>query len=110
MYFAFLLLFSYVLLLDFRPPPPLGPNAAEILLYFWVFTLVLEELRQVGLINLNMIQKSVLLKFYEMFMRATASEKMLFFDEYGTKIEMGRKGHLQYSLYYFNVVVKVSKN
>ncbi|KAI7814824.1 putative transient receptor potential cation channel subfamily M member 5 [Triplophysa rosa] len=46
MYFAFLLLFSYVLLLDFRPPPPLGPTAAEILLYFWVFTLVLEELRQ----------------------------------------------------------------
>lgn len=47
MYFAFLFLFTYVLLLDFRPPPPLGPGAAEIMLYFWVFTLVLEELRQV---------------------------------------------------------------
>ncbi|XP_068165086.1 transient receptor potential cation channel subfamily M member 5 isoform X2 [Antennarius striatus] len=46
MYFAFLFLFTYVLLLDFRPPPPLGPGAAEIMLYFWVFTLVLEELRQ----------------------------------------------------------------
>lgn len=48
MYFAFLFLFTYVLLLDFRPPPPQGPGAAEIILYFWVFTLVLEELRQVG--------------------------------------------------------------
>ncbi|KAL2088932.1 hypothetical protein ACEWY4_015831 [Coilia grayii] len=46
MYFAFLVLFTYVLLLDFRPPPPLGPSVAEIMLYFWVFTLVLEELRQ----------------------------------------------------------------
>nr|7MBP_A Chain A, Transient receptor potential melastatin 5 [Danio rerio]7MBP_B Chain B, Transient receptor potential melastatin 5 [Danio rerio]7MBP_C Chain C, Transient receptor potential melastatin 5 [Danio rerio]7MBP_D Chain D, Transient receptor potential melastatin 5 [Danio rerio]7MBQ_A Chain A, Transient receptor potential melastatin 5 [Danio rerio]7MBQ_B Chain B, Transient receptor potential melastatin 5 [Danio rerio]7MBQ_C Chain C, Transient receptor potential melastatin 5 [Danio rerio]7MB len=46
MYFAFLILFSYVLLLDFRPPPPYGPSAAEIILYFWVFTLVLEEIRQ----------------------------------------------------------------
>lgn len=47
MYFAFLFLFTYVLLLDFRPPPPFGPGAPEIMLYFWVFTLVLEELRQV---------------------------------------------------------------
>uniref|UniRef100_A0A3Q3VYR2 Uncharacterized protein n=1 Tax=Mola mola TaxID=94237 RepID=A0A3Q3VYR2_MOLML len=46
MYFAFLFLFTYVLLLDFRPPPQLGPGAPEIILYFWVFTLVLEELRQ----------------------------------------------------------------
>ncbi|XP_074478633.1 transient receptor potential cation channel subfamily M member 5 [Sebastes fasciatus] len=46
MYFAFLFLFTYVLLLDFRPPPPLGPGPQEIMLYFWVFTLVLEELRQ----------------------------------------------------------------
>ncbi|XP_010894223.2 transient receptor potential cation channel subfamily M member 5 [Esox lucius] len=46
MYFAFLILFTYMLLLDFRPPPPAGPGAPEIMLYFWVFTLVLEELRQ----------------------------------------------------------------
>ncbi|KAA8595770.1 hypothetical protein FQN60_011061 [Etheostoma spectabile] len=39
MYFAFLFLFTYVLLLDFRPPPPLGPGVQEIILYFWVFTL-----------------------------------------------------------------------
>ncbi|NWW29824.1 TRPM5 protein, partial [Panurus biarmicus] len=46
MYFAFLFLFTYVLLLDFKPPPPQGPSVKEIVLYFWVFTLVLEEFRQ----------------------------------------------------------------
>ncbi|NWX97608.1 TRPM5 protein, partial [Nothoprocta ornata] len=46
MYFAFLFLFTYVLLLDFKPPPPEGPSSKEIILYFWVFTLVLEEIRQ----------------------------------------------------------------
>uniref|UniRef100_A0A452SG08 Uncharacterized protein n=1 Tax=Ursus americanus TaxID=9643 RepID=A0A452SG08_URSAM len=45
MYFAFLFLFAYVLLVDFRPPPQ-GPSGAEVTLYFWVFTLVLEEIRQ----------------------------------------------------------------
>ncbi|XP_053780560.1 transient receptor potential cation channel subfamily M member 5 isoform X1 [Desmodus rotundus] len=45
MYFAFLFLFTYVLLLDFRPPPQ-GPSGPEVALYFWVFTLVLEEVRQ----------------------------------------------------------------
>lgn len=46
-YFAFLFLFAYVLLLDFRPPPQ-GPAGPEVGLYFWVFTLVLEEIRQVS--------------------------------------------------------------
>ncbi|XP_030306959.1 transient receptor potential cation channel subfamily M member 5 [Calypte anna] len=46
MYFAFLFLFTYVLLLDFKPPPPEGPSTTEITLYFCVFTLVLEEIRQ----------------------------------------------------------------
>nr|XP_020644461.1 transient receptor potential cation channel subfamily M member 5 [Pogona vitticeps] len=46
MYFAFLFLFTYVLLVDFKPPPPKGPSIQEIVLYFWVFTLVLEEIRQ----------------------------------------------------------------
>uniref|UniRef100_A0A3B3UE44 Transient receptor potential cation channel, subfamily M, member 5 n=1 Tax=Poecilia latipinna TaxID=48699 RepID=A0A3B3UE44_9TELE len=45
MYFAFLCLFTYVLLLDFKSPPD-GPKVPEIMLYFWVFTLVLEEIRQ----------------------------------------------------------------
>lgn len=47
MYFAFLFLFAYVLLVDFRPPPQ-GPSGSEVTLYFWVFTLVLEEIRQVS--------------------------------------------------------------
>ncbi|XP_014193347.1 transient receptor potential cation channel subfamily M member 4 [Haplochromis burtoni] len=46
MYFLFLLLFAYVLLVDFEPPPPSGPGAAECVLYFWVFTIVCEEIRQ----------------------------------------------------------------
>uniref|UniRef100_A0A8C9SF99 Transient receptor potential cation channel subfamily M member 4 n=1 Tax=Scleropages formosus TaxID=113540 RepID=A0A8C9SF99_SCLFO len=46
MYFLFLVLFAYILLIDFRPPPPKGPAPLELVLYFWVFTLVCEELRQ----------------------------------------------------------------
>ncbi|XP_041054309.1 transient receptor potential cation channel subfamily M member 5 [Carcharodon carcharias] len=46
LYFAFLSLFAYILLVDFKLPPPIGPSMAEITLYFWVFTLALEELRQ----------------------------------------------------------------
>ncbi|KAM4704077.1 transient receptor potential cation channel subfamily M member 4 [Rhinophrynus dorsalis] len=46
MYFAFLFLFSYVLLLDFKLPPPDGPSQSEIILYFWIFTMVCEEIRQ----------------------------------------------------------------
>ncbi|KAJ8251090.1 hypothetical protein GJAV_G00217130 [Gymnothorax javanicus] len=46
MYFLFLILFAYVLLVDFKPAPPLGPAPTELVLYFWVFTLVCEEFRQ----------------------------------------------------------------
>lgn len=46
MYFLFLLLFAYVLLVDFKPPPPHGPAVTEYILYFWVFTLVCEEIRE----------------------------------------------------------------
>ena len=48
MYFLFLCLFAYVLLVDFKQPPPEGPSIAEMVLYFWVFTMVCEEIRQVG--------------------------------------------------------------
>lgn len=48
MYFFFLCLFAYVLLVDFKPPPPDGPSLVEFVLYFWVFTLVCEEIRQVS--------------------------------------------------------------
>ncbi|KAK7919675.1 hypothetical protein WMY93_010959 [Mugilogobius chulae] len=46
MYFLFLLLFAYVLLVDFKPPPPNGPAVTEYVLYFWVFTIVCEEIRE----------------------------------------------------------------
>ncbi|XP_044035760.1 transient receptor potential cation channel subfamily M member 4-like isoform X2 [Siniperca chuatsi] len=46
MYFLFLLLFAYVLLVDFKPPPPSGPATSECVLYFWVFTIVCEEFRE----------------------------------------------------------------
>lgn len=46
MYFLFLFLFAYVLLIDFKPPPPDGPAPLELVLYFWVFTLACEEIRQ----------------------------------------------------------------
>ncbi|XP_071460258.1 transient receptor potential cation channel subfamily M member 4 isoform X2 [Marmota flaviventris] len=42
-YLLFLLLFAHVLLLDFQPA---APGLAELLLYFWAFTLLCEELRQ----------------------------------------------------------------
>lgn len=62
MYFAFLLLFAYILLMDFKGPPPEGPSNAEIVLYFWVFTLVCEEIRQSFFIgNLPVAQK---VKYY----------------------------------------------
>lgn len=48
MYFLFLLLFAYVLLVDFLPPPPSGPAITECVLYFWVFTIVCEEIREVS--------------------------------------------------------------
>lgn len=48
MYFLFLCLFAYVLLVDFKDPPPDGPATLELVLYFWVFTFVCEEIRQVG--------------------------------------------------------------
>ncbi|KAI4888581.1 hypothetical protein NFI96_021058 [Prochilodus magdalenae] len=51
MYFLFLLLFAYVLLVDFKRPPPEGPSALELLLYFWVFTIVCEEIRGTFLVG-----------------------------------------------------------
>lgn len=55
MYFLFLGLFAYVLLVDFKAPPPVGPSPTEIVLYFWVFTLVCEEIRQVGCSDSGML-------------------------------------------------------
>uniref|UniRef100_A0A8B9CL03 Transient receptor potential cation channel subfamily M member 2 n=1 Tax=Anser brachyrhynchus TaxID=132585 RepID=A0A8B9CL03_9AVES len=41
-YFTFLLLFAYVLMVDFQPLP----SWWEYLIYFWLFSLVCEEMRQ----------------------------------------------------------------
>lgn len=42
-YFVFLCLFAYVLMVDFQTTP----SCCEYLIYFWLFSLVCEELRQV---------------------------------------------------------------
>ncbi|XP_053708745.1 transient receptor potential cation channel subfamily M member 4-like [Synchiropus splendidus] len=55
MYFLFLFLFAYVLLVDFKPPPPEGPSNLELVLYFWVFTLVCEEIRQTFFVGSNFV-------------------------------------------------------
>uniref|UniRef100_A0A8C6YRI5 Transient receptor potential cation channel subfamily M member 2 n=1 Tax=Nothoprocta perdicaria TaxID=30464 RepID=A0A8C6YRI5_NOTPE len=44
-YFTFLLLFAYVLMVDFQPLP----SWREYLIYFWLFSLVCEETRQASL-------------------------------------------------------------
>ncbi|XP_070693966.1 transient receptor potential cation channel subfamily M member 2 [Pempheris klunzingeri] len=41
-YFAFLILFAVVLMIDFQD----SPSAGEVLLYIWLFSLVCEEVRQ----------------------------------------------------------------
>nr|DBA20103.1 TPA: hypothetical protein GDO54_015833 [Pyxicephalus adspersus] len=41
-YFGFLLLFAYVLMIDFQP----SPSWREHVIYFWLFSLVCEEIRQ----------------------------------------------------------------
>uniref|UniRef100_A0AAY5EZI1 Transient receptor potential cation channel, subfamily M, member 4a n=1 Tax=Electrophorus electricus TaxID=8005 RepID=A0AAY5EZI1_ELEEL len=60
MYFLFLFLFAYTLLVEFKPPPPNGPAPIEYVLYFWVFTLVCEEIRQVQ----NHIHTDMIMKLY----------------------------------------------
>ncbi|XP_029014783.1 transient receptor potential cation channel subfamily M member 4a isoform X2 [Betta splendens] len=56
MYFVFLCLFAYVLLVDFKRPPPDGPSTLEFVLYFWVFTLVCEEIRQTFFVGTTFAQ------------------------------------------------------
>uniref|UniRef100_A0AAQ4QY56 Transient receptor potential melastatin 4b3 n=1 Tax=Gasterosteus aculeatus aculeatus TaxID=481459 RepID=A0AAQ4QY56_GASAC len=47
MYFLFLLLFAWVLLVDFKPPSSSRLAITEYVLYFWVFTIVCEEIREI---------------------------------------------------------------
>nr|XP_020463822.1 transient receptor potential cation channel subfamily M member 5-like [Monopterus albus] len=57
MYFLFLCLFAYVLLVNFKPPPPQGPSSMEFVLYFWVFTLACEEIRQTFFVGTTFMQR-----------------------------------------------------
>ncbi|XP_044037406.1 transient receptor potential cation channel subfamily M member 4a isoform X2 [Siniperca chuatsi] len=59
MYFLFLCLFAYILLVDFKPPPPDGPATLEFVLYFWVFTLVCEEIRQTFFVGSTFVLQSM---------------------------------------------------
>ncbi|XP_014047737.2 transient receptor potential cation channel subfamily M member 4a isoform X1 [Salmo salar] len=66
MYFLFLSLFAYILLVDFKPPPPHGPSTLEFVLYFWVFTLVCEEIRQTFFVGSNTIYQRMSLYIQDM--------------------------------------------
>ncbi|KAM9541478.1 transient receptor potential cation channel subfamily M member 4a isoform 2-T2 [Salvelinus alpinus] len=66
MYFLFLSLFAYILLVDFKPPPPHGPSTLEFVLYFWVFTMVCEEIRQTFFVGSNTIYQRMSLYIQDM--------------------------------------------
>ncbi|XP_056627159.1 transient receptor potential cation channel subfamily M member 4-like [Triplophysa dalaica] len=61
MYFLFLFLYAYVMLVDFKPPPPDGPAISEYVLYFWVFTIVCEEIRESLIVGSKTVRQRVML-------------------------------------------------
>ncbi|XP_026133086.1 transient receptor potential cation channel subfamily M member 4-like isoform X2 [Carassius auratus] len=61
MYFLFLFLYAYVLLVDFKPPPPEGPAVSEYVLYFWVFTFICEEIRETFIVGSKMFCQRLML-------------------------------------------------
>ncbi|XP_069764715.1 transient receptor potential cation channel subfamily M member 4-like isoform X2 [Narcine bancroftii] len=64
MYFAFLFLFTYVLILDLLP---MGPSNVELVLYIWVLTIVFEEIRQTFFVSMDIpVKKKVKLYFQDM--------------------------------------------
>ncbi|XP_067830631.1 transient receptor potential cation channel subfamily M member 4-like isoform X2 [Heptranchias perlo] len=93
MYFAFLFLFAYVLILDL---PPLGPTKMELILYFWVLTLVFEEIRQTFFVSMNIsMRKKVKLYFQDMWNKCDMLAILLFIigvtgRMFRTWYEMGR--------------------
>ncbi|KAG9264139.1 transient receptor potential cation channel subfamily M member 4 [Astyanax mexicanus] len=78
MYFLFLFLFAYVLLVEFKPPPPEGPAHIEYLLYFWVFTLVCEEFRQSFFVGNTGLCQSMSLYIQDMWNKFDLTAIMLF--------------------------------
>ncbi|XP_062840821.1 transient receptor potential cation channel subfamily M member 4a [Trichomycterus rosablanca] len=78
MYFLFLFLFAYILLVDFKPPPPKGPAPLECLLYFWVFTLVCEEIRQTFVLGSTSLTQSMKLYIQDMWNKCDLTAMVLF--------------------------------
>ncbi|XP_065133327.1 transient receptor potential cation channel subfamily M member 4a isoform X2 [Paramisgurnus dabryanus] len=78
MYFLFLFLFAYVLLVDFKPPPPIGPSPVEFVLYFWVFTLVCEELRQTFFVGTTTILQRMKLYIQDIWNKCDLTAILLF--------------------------------
>ncbi|XP_053095244.1 transient receptor potential cation channel subfamily M member 4a isoform X1 [Pangasianodon hypophthalmus] len=78
MYFLFLILFAYVLLVEFKPPPPVGPAPIEYLLYFWVFTLVCEEIRQSFVSGSGSFSQSMELYIQDMWNKCDLTAIVLF--------------------------------
>ncbi|XP_045857855.1 transient receptor potential cation channel subfamily M member 2 isoform X2 [Meles meles] len=69
-YFAFLCLFAYVLMVDFQP----APSWCECLIYFWLFSLVCEELRQL---------------FYDPDEFGLMKVALLYFSDFWNKLDVG---------------------
>uniref|UniRef100_A0A8C2HGK9 Transient receptor potential cation channel, subfamily M, member 4a n=1 Tax=Cyprinus carpio TaxID=7962 RepID=A0A8C2HGK9_CYPCA len=65
MYFLFLFLYAYVLLVDFKPPPPEGPAVSEYVLYFWVFTFICEEIRETFIVDSKTFCQRLMLYFHD---------------------------------------------
>ncbi|XP_051572704.1 transient receptor potential cation channel subfamily M member 4-like isoform X1 [Myxocyprinus asiaticus] len=78
MYFLFLFLFAYVLLVDFKPPPPNGPALSELVLYFWVFTLVCEEIRQTFFVGSNSLVQRMKLYIQDIWNKCDLTAILLF--------------------------------
>ncbi|XP_067876114.1 transient receptor potential cation channel subfamily M member 4a [Heterodontus francisci] len=93
MYFAFLFLFAYVLILDF---PPRNPSRMEFILYFWVLTLVFEEIRQTFFVSMNIpMKKKVKLYYQDMWNKCDVLALLLFMTGVTARMfndwfEMGR--------------------
>ncbi|XP_059893374.1 transient receptor potential cation channel subfamily M member 4-like isoform X1 [Gadus macrocephalus] len=78
MYFLFLLLFAYVLLVDFKGPPPAGPAVSEYVLYFWVFTIVCEEIRETFLVGSLSLRQRLRLYWQDMWNKCDLTAITLF--------------------------------
>ncbi|XP_038639896.1 transient receptor potential cation channel subfamily M member 4-like [Scyliorhinus canicula] len=76
MYFAFLFLFAYVLIMDL---PLESPSTMELVLYFWVLTLALEEIRQTFFVSMNIpMRKKVKLYYQDMWNKCDVLAILMF--------------------------------